>query len=109
MASFITKHAHAVIGTLSGFDRLVFRGTLRFLSYTAGMSSYLWTMKVLLKDFATHAQELTQRVRAASRPWPARPGAGRGAPAGRSLSGVEQHQPGRDRRRSLWRTAWRKG
>jgi hypothetical protein len=63
---FISKHAHAVIGTLSGFDRLVFRGTLRFLSHTAGMKSYLWTMRVLLKDFATHTQELTQRLRAAS-------------------------------------------
>jgi hypothetical protein len=64
--SFISKHSHAVIGTLSGFDRLVFRGTLRFLSHSAGMKSYLWTMRVLLKDFAAHAQELTQRLRAAS-------------------------------------------
>jgi hypothetical protein len=63
---FISKHASAVVGTLSGFDRLVFRGTLRFLSHTTGMKSYLWTMRVLLKDFATHAQELTQRLRTAS-------------------------------------------
>jgi hypothetical protein len=27
----------AVIGTLSGFDRLLLRGTLRFLSHTAGI------------------------------------------------------------------------
>ena len=63
---FISQHAPAVIGTLSGFDRLVFRGTLRFLSHTAGMKSYLWTMKVLPKDFATHAQDLAQRLRAAT-------------------------------------------
>jgi hypothetical protein len=41
MEPFLSKHAHAVIGTLSGFDRLVFRGTLRFLAHCAGMSSYL--------------------------------------------------------------------
>src|SRR6476660_8278959 len=51
MEPFISKHAQAIIGTLSGFDRLVFRGTLRFLAHCAGMSSYLWTMGVLLKDF----------------------------------------------------------
>jgi hypothetical protein len=63
---FISKHAHAVIGSLSGFDRLVFRGALRFLSHTADMKSYLWTTRGLLKDFTTHAQELTHRLRAAS-------------------------------------------
>ncbi len=52
MEPFISKHAQAIIGTLSGFDRLVFRGTLRFLAHRAGMISYLWTMGVLLKDFA---------------------------------------------------------
>jgi hypothetical protein len=31
METFITKRAQSVIGTLSGFDRSVFQGTLRFL------------------------------------------------------------------------------
>jgi len=66
MEPFISKHAQAIIGTLSGFDRLVFRGTLRFLAHCAGMSSYLWTMGVLLKDFATFAQDVTERLKEAS-------------------------------------------
>ena len=66
MEQFLSKHASAVIGALSGFDRLVFRGTLRQLSYSKGMMSYLWAVQVLLKDFAGHAQALTQRLRDAS-------------------------------------------
>src|SRR6476469_6614446 len=66
MEPFISKHAQAIIGTLSGFDRRVFRGTLRYLAHCAGMSSYLWTMGVLLKDFATFAQDVTERLKEAS-------------------------------------------
>jgi hypothetical protein len=50
---------------LSGFDRLVFRGTLRRLSYVEGLKDYLWERKVLLKDFGTHAQTVTERVKEA--------------------------------------------
>jgi hypothetical protein len=63
---FISRHADAVIGTLSGFDRLVLRGTLRMLAHRGGMMSYLWAVRVLLKDFATHAEALTHRLRDAS-------------------------------------------
>ena len=52
MEQFLAKHADAVIGTLSGFDRLVFRGTLRVLAHPLGMMAYLWAVQVLLKDFA---------------------------------------------------------
>jgi len=53
--AFLSKHANAVIGVLSGFDRLVFRGTLRMLAHRAGMAAYLWGARVLLKDFGSHA------------------------------------------------------
>ena len=52
MEEFLSRHADAVTGTLSGFDRLVFRGTLRMLAHRSGMMGYLWAMQVLLKDFA---------------------------------------------------------
>ncbi|MBF0141353.1 MAG: hypothetical protein HQL74_13875 [Magnetococcales bacterium] len=51
MEAFLSKHASDVTGTLSGFDRLVFRGTLRGLAYASGMNSYLHAAGVLLKDF----------------------------------------------------------
>ena len=40
-----------VIGKLSGFDRLMIRGTRRALANMAGMMTYLSYMGVLLKDF----------------------------------------------------------
>jgi hypothetical protein len=64
--SFVSKHADNVIGTLSGFDRLVFRGTLRILAHRAGMMAYLWAVQVLLKNFAHHAEALTKQLREAS-------------------------------------------
>lgn len=68
MEEFLSRHADAVTGTLSGFDRLVFRGTLRMLAHRSGMMGYLWAMQVLLKDFASHAQALTRQLREASDP-----------------------------------------
>ena len=66
MEQFPSKHAESVIGTLRGFDRVVFRGTLRMLAHTGGMLSYLYAVRVLLKDFAAHAEALTHRLRDAS-------------------------------------------
>lgn len=66
MKSFLQKHAAAVIGVLSGFDRLVFRGSLREICYGGGMGRYLSQARVLLKEFAGHAEAVTKRIRAAS-------------------------------------------
>ena len=37
MKEFIAKHKEEITRVLSGFDRLVFRGTLRPISYPEGM------------------------------------------------------------------------
>jgi hypothetical protein len=65
MHRFTTKYAHCLAGVLSGFDRLVFRGTLRRLSFVEGLRVYLSARHVLLKDFGTHAQAITERVKEA--------------------------------------------
>ena len=39
---FLSRHEDRITGVLSGFDRLVFRGTLRHISYTDGMGKYLF-------------------------------------------------------------------
>lgn len=67
MKSFIQKHTSDVIGVLSGFDRLVFRGTLRTLSYVEGMGAYLGHRHVLLKDFGNFAKAVSSQVKDASR------------------------------------------
>lgn len=66
MEKFLARHRDSVIGTLCGFDRLVFRGTLRPLAHRGGLMSYLWSAQVLLKDFSAHAQDLSRRLKAAS-------------------------------------------
>lgn len=66
MEGFISRHAKAVIGTLCGFDRLVFRGTLRLLAHRGGMMNYLGSVGVLLKDFAAHAQVMSEQLKEAS-------------------------------------------
>lgn len=63
MQAFIQKHQSRVIGVLSGFDRLVFRGTIRQLAYVDGLLSYLGIMGILLKDFGAHAEAITERLK----------------------------------------------
>jgi hypothetical protein len=63
--AFLQKYSDRVTGVLSGFDRVLFRGTIRQLSAPQGMRSYLWAAGVLLKDFGEHVHQLSQRVKAA--------------------------------------------
>jgi hypothetical protein len=63
---FIARHAAVVIGTLCGFDRLVFRGTLRLLAHRGGMMNYLASAGVLLKNFKDHAMAMSERLKEAS-------------------------------------------
>jgi hypothetical protein len=64
MHEFSAKYADQITGVLSGFDRLVFRGTLRRLSYAFGLRGYLWANQVLLKDFGHHVQKVSETVKA---------------------------------------------
>jgi hypothetical protein len=66
MNQFIQKYEENVTGTLSGWDRVVFRGTLRMLCFVDGMMGYLRRVGVLLKDFGEHAQAMTKRLIEAS-------------------------------------------
>jgi hypothetical protein len=66
MNAFLLRHADSVLGVLSGFDRLVFRGHLRALSYAHGMDCYRSANRILLKDFAAYAQRTSARLIEAS-------------------------------------------
>ncbi len=77
MQEFINKYRDKINGTLSGFDRLVFRGSLRRLNYgyfdqklksmvAQGMEQYLWQNKILFKDYQDHGKRLSQKVKQAS-------------------------------------------
>lgn len=59
MDRFLSRYASLVTCTLSGFDRLVFRGTLQLLVQNRGMHMFLGRAKVLLVDFKKFALETT--------------------------------------------------
>ena len=74
MQQFIEKYAQHIQGTLSGFDRLIFRGSLRRLNYghwdrslqamvAVGMEQYLWQNKILFKHYRDHVQQTSERIK----------------------------------------------
>ncbi|MBM4295323.1 MAG: hypothetical protein FJ126_10550, partial [Deltaproteobacteria bacterium] len=66
MKSFIQKYEQDVMGSLSGFDRLVIRGALLRLLYPQGMDYCLAFLGALLKDFAKYLLQATARIKEAS-------------------------------------------
>jgi hypothetical protein len=64
MKKFLNCHAGKILGVLSGFDRVRFRGTFRQYAHVAGMMSILSYLQVLLKDFHEFADNATARFRA---------------------------------------------
>jgi hypothetical protein len=76
MQKFVAKHAAATTGTLSCFDRLLFKGHLA-LGYDKALDPFLRTHGVLMKDFKPFVLQLADRLQAhahavaerAGRPW----------------------------------------
>jgi hypothetical protein len=77
MQHFTNKYRDQIQGTLSGFDRLVFRGSLRRLHYgrwdqglqsfvVQGMEQYLCSNRILFKDYLDHVKGVSQQVKQAS-------------------------------------------
>jgi hypothetical protein len=65
MNDFIRKFQHQLSATLSGFDRVVFRGKL-WHDAVSGMKGYLWAHHVGAKDFPSHVDAVSERVKQAS-------------------------------------------
>jgi hypothetical protein len=66
MLDLIRKLGDRVVGVLSGFDRLMFRGILRCVINPRGLNGYLYGAKVAMKDFGKHAEEVSELVKDAS-------------------------------------------
>src|SRR6266702_7232409 len=66
MHEFTATYADQIAGVLNGFDRLVFRGTLRRIAYPFGLQGYLWANQVLLKEFGAHAEKVSEIVKEAA-------------------------------------------
>jgi len=72
---FTEKYRDQIVGTLSGFDRLVFRGSLRKLNIcyrreglmvARGMEQYLGVNHILFKDYRNHVKKISEQIKAAS-------------------------------------------
>ncbi|HLJ10432.1 MAG TPA: hypothetical protein VKU82_04550 [Planctomycetaceae bacterium] len=62
MHQFIKRHKNDIHGVLSGFDRIRFRGTIRWFGSVRGVMSFLWKIQVRLTEFTTWAKGLTQQI-----------------------------------------------
>jgi hypothetical protein len=65
MNKFLQRFGANVIGVLSGFDRMRFRGSDRQLCHAEGILAFLCWIKVLLKDFGDFAEDRTNTLCAA--------------------------------------------
>lgn len=74
MQEFVNKYRDQINGVLSGFDRLVFRGSLRWLNYSywdpklgavvaQGMEQYLCHNQVRFKDYLDYVKRLSRQVK----------------------------------------------
>jgi hypothetical protein len=63
MERFATRHAGRITGILAGFDRMLFRGTLRSISYVEGLDKFLSSQRVLYKDFSRFVEPLSERLK----------------------------------------------
>jgi hypothetical protein len=62
MKRFLERHRDRITGTLSGFDRMLFRGTLRSITYVKGLEIFLYSQHVRMKDFSQYVVSLSERL-----------------------------------------------
>ena len=63
---FIQRFQGKITGVLSGFDRLVIRGTWRRIVSVAGMMDRLWHKQILLKESGTGAERFSEPLKQAA-------------------------------------------
>lgn len=63
MERFLKQHAGRLKGIISGFDRILFRGTLRTISYSEGIERWLWSEHVPLTQFGDFAEKVSKRLK----------------------------------------------
>jgi hypothetical protein len=66
MQQFIAKFKKDIQGVMSGFDRVLFRGSLRRLTHSLGMKWYLSQNNILCKQYQDHVKEISQKVKKAA-------------------------------------------
>lgn len=63
MERFLRRHEGRIVGTIAGFDRVLFRGNLASICHIGGMDRFLSSQRVLYKNFAAFAQMISNRLK----------------------------------------------
>ena len=63
MERFWNRHKDRIVGSISGFDRMRFTGTLRWMAHVDGMGKFLNSQGILLKEFGQYVEELSDTTR----------------------------------------------
>jgi len=63
MERFLNRHKNRIAGSITGFDRMRFTGTLRWMVHLDGMGKFLNSQGILLKDFGGYVQRLSERIK----------------------------------------------
>ena len=64
MERFLERHGDRIVGTIAGFDRVLFRGLLLSICHIDGFDRFLSSQGVLYKDFRDFAEMFTNRIKA---------------------------------------------
>jgi hypothetical protein len=64
MATFLSIHQDVILGTLTMFDRIIFKGHLTGLFPQGAFARFLGRQGVLLKEFKPYVESATQKVKA---------------------------------------------
>lgn len=63
MERFVDRHKNRIAGSISGFDRMRFTGTLRWMAHVDGMEKFLNSQGVLLKNFGTYVEKISEQIK----------------------------------------------
>jgi hypothetical protein len=67
MERFLQRHASRVVGSISGFDRVLFRGVLRSISYVQGLDWFMGSQRVGFKDFQGFVEKFSAGIKRRAR------------------------------------------
>ena len=73
MDAFLNLHRDAIVGTLSTFDRMIFKGHLSMLLPRGAFAVFLARQKVLLKEFGDYVQWASAEIKRTRKRWRKRP------------------------------------
>jgi hypothetical protein len=63
MERFLQRHASRVLGSISGFDRVLFRGVLRSICYVQGLDYFMGSQRVGFKDFGWFVEKFSRGIK----------------------------------------------